>query len=85
MACGCKVQGVGSILLAVGIWSIAAATPFQSQISPLLHTLVQLVEGLYDKFSFLEEFCQNLSRHQQKGSSCGKPTQFVHLLSKKFM
>jgi len=68
------LQGAGSILLAAGIPSVVAATPFRSQISLLLHTFVQLVEGLYDKFPFLEEYCQNLARPSKKGPSCGKLT-----------
>jgi len=61
------LQGVGSSLLAVGIWSVVAATPFWSQISLLLHTFIQPVEGLYDKLPLLEEFHQNFLDLSKKG------------------
>jgi len=67
---------------AAGIQAIVAVTPFWSQTSPLHTFLEPPVEGFYNKFPFLEEFCQNLSRPKQKGSSCRKDNCFVQLLSK---
>jgi len=50
-----QLPGTGSILLAAGIQSVAPATPFQSQISPLLHTFAQPVEGLYEQISLFRK------------------------------